>query len=247
MGAPLPETASEQHDWGLQQAQGAGILTRLLWPHLSGPEREEVRSRFRSLLAQSYRLYRPAEGGFAYYSSAPKADLDGTGLAATVLQAAGALPGTWERERVWGKAPAPRLTPLAPGAPVPAGGVEWFRVYRDRMPSDDPYDEAGLVQITYPEGARGLDILELRQGLARFLDADGPAFGNWTSRRDLRAFPFALDRAIRPIPIVRGKLDMARIAREHPQCRRFYVIGYDLVQTPVAGAVVTRPGPAGRR
>lgn len=247
LDTPIPEDAVDQHEWGLKQNQGAKMLMRFLWPHLSEPDKEEVRRQFRSMLVQSYRLYRPHEGGFAYYTSDAKADLDGTGLALGILQIAGALPGTWERERLWGKASESSLTPSRMDlqrweqAALPSTGeIQSFRVYRDHLPSDDAYDDANLVQIVYPSGANGCDVMDLRQGLARFLGPGGPAFGNWTSKNSLRDFPLGFDREIKPVPVTRGAFDLAKIAREHPASGRFYVVGYDIVQVPVLSLMFVR-------
>ncbi|HWQ10942.1 MAG TPA: hypothetical protein VN436_17605, partial [Holophaga sp.] len=87
LAPPLPADAAGQHDWGLGQTQGAGMLTRLLWPRLAPGRQEAARAALRRLLVESFRLYRPESGGFAYYSSDQGADLDGTGLALGLLRA----------------------------------------------------------------------------------------------------------------------------------------------------------------
>ena len=243
VGRPIPADEAEQHDWGLKQCQGAKILARLLWPHLSEADRQEVRRRFRDMLAQSYRLYRPQEGGFAYYLSDTKADVDGTGLATSVLELMGGLPGTRDRERLWGTAsertlvPAVQVVSVWQQAKLPGSeGVESYRVYRDRLPVE-PCDGADLLQIVYADGAKGLDLMDLRQGLARFLGAGGATFGNWTAKQGLRDLPLALDREVKAVPVTRGTFDLGRIARTHP-ARRYYLVGYDIVQLPVVAVVV---------
>jgi hypothetical protein len=240
MDVPLPEDAAEQHDWGLKEAQGARILARFLWPRLPETERQRVRFVFKAQLAQVCRLYRPAEGGFAYYTSEAKADLDGTGLALSTLKDMGILPGTPERDRLWGKeleaAPGPvRATVGQWGqASLPmAAEARSYRVYVDRMPSEAAYDDCDLVQIVYPTGEFGGDLMDIRQGLARFVDTNGQTFGNWTSKASLQEIPMGLNRAIRSVPVVHVSLDLARAAREHPAAQRFYVIGYDAAQVPV--------------
>jgi hypothetical protein len=247
MDVPIPEDTAEQHDWGLKQYQGAKILTQFLWPHLAEPDRAEARRKFRSMLVQSCRLYRPSEGGFAYYTSDPKADVDGTGLAMGVLRVVGVLPGTWERERLWGKGTEATLTPIRmvlqhwEQASLPtAGAVQSFRVYRDRLPSDNTYEDVNLVQIIYPDGAQGCDVMDLRQGLGRYLGAAGPIFGNWESKKSLQDLPLDLDREIRTIPVTRRAFDLAKIAGDHPASKRFYVVGYDIVQVPVLSLVFVR-------
>ena len=74
----IPEGTIDQHDCGPKQYQCAKMLTRLLWPHLTESEKDEVRRKFRSMLVQSYSLYRPDDGGFAYYTSDTKADITQT-------------------------------------------------------------------------------------------------------------------------------------------------------------------------
>jgi len=240
MQEPVPEDAAGQHAWGLIQAQGAKLLVQYLWPHLTEAERMDVRRTFRRLALQSCRLHRPAEGGFAYYTSSAHADVDGTGLAMNILKLTGVLPGTWVRERLWGKIPESALTPVRlplrrwEDAVLPGlAGVQSFRVYGDRLPSAAAWDDACLVQIIYPAGAEGCDVMDLRQGLVRFLGSEAPAFGNWTSKNSLLELPLGLDRSIRSVPIHRGSLDLGAIALAHPASRRFYLVGYDLIQVPV--------------
>lgn len=240
MDKPIPESASEQHDWGLKQYQGAKMLTKFLWPQLSDSEKNEVRRKFRSMLIQSLSLYRPHDGGFAYYHADPKADVDGTGLAVGVLQVLGVMPGTRERERLWGKPSEASLTATRVSvqsweqATLPQSAeVQSFRVYRDRLPSANSYDDANLVQIVYPPGTKGLDIMDLRQGFARFMSADGAAFGNWKSKVSLKETPLGLDREVMRVPVVRDGFNLAEIARDYPASGRFYVVGYDIVQLPV--------------
>lgn len=244
IGTPLPGNSSEQHDWGLSQTQGAKALTRLLWPHLGEPEREAIRRAFLKLLSESYRLYRPETGGFAYYTSDARADLDGTGLALGLLKAAGALPGTQERERLWSQAlaqaPTPRLVQVQrwTEAALPADDrVRSIRIYVDQPPSGDACDDSHLVHIVYPDPSASCDIMDLRQRIMGSLASSGQAFGNWTSKDSLGRYPLDLQRAIKPIPVSSGNLDWAELGAAHPKATRFHAIGYDVAQVPV---VVTR-------
>jgi len=249
MDTPIPEGTTDQHDWGLKQYQGAKMLTRLLWPHLAASEKDEVRRKFRSMLVQSYSLYRPDDGGFAYYTSDSKADVDGTGLATGVLKVLGVLPGTLERERLWGNSSEANLTPFYENvqrweqATLPRiSEARSFRIYEDRLPSTRAYDDRDLVQIVYPNGSNGLDVMDLRQGFARFMGAEGAAFGNWKSKASLKDVPLGLGPDIKAVPVSRGGFDLARIAREHPQATRFYVLAYDITQTPIRAIEFTRSG-----
>ena len=239
--APLPEDADAQHDWGLCQTQGLGLLTRRLWLHLEETQREELRRACLSQLEARFPLYRPAAGGFAYYTSDPGADLDGTGLALGLLQAAGALPGTWERQRLWqgrlAAPPAPEAVQLRrwEDARWPADGrIRSLRVYADELPAGDGYDDAHLVLVAYPGKGPACDVMELRQGIQARLAAPGPAYGNWTSREALRDWPLGLDRPARAVPVVRGQPDLAGLARSHPGAKRFFVQGVDAAQVPVS-------------
>lgn len=196
------------------------------------------------MLVQSYRLYRPDDGGFAYYTSDTKADIDGTGLATGVLKVLGVLPGTLERERLWGNRSEASLSPVREyvlrweQAALPRlDEAQSFRVYQDRLPStEEAYDDRDLVQIVYPNGASGLDVMDLRQGHARFMTTDGAAFGNWKSKASLKKLPLGFGPDIKTVPVSRGAFDLARIAREHPEARRFYVLAYDIAQKPI-GAI----------
>ena len=230
-----------QHDWGLSQTQGAGMLTRLLWPHLGPARQEAARTSFRRLLAESFRLYRPESGGFAYYSTDARADLDGTGLALGLLRAAGALPGTWERTRLWGPAlahpPLPGAVKLKrwEDAPLPRDPrVQSIRIFADRLPEGDAWDVPSLAQILYPGQGPACDVMDLRQRVQALLEGAGPAFGNWTSRESLRRFPLGLETPARTVPVSRGGIDWGSLLRAHGEAGRFFAVGYDAAQVPVA-------------
>lgn len=240
MDQPVPKDTAEQHVWGIEQYQSAKMLTHYLWPHLSDSEKNEVRRKFRTMLVQSYSLYRPHDGGFAYYTSDTKADIDGTGLATGVLKILGVLPGTWERERLWGNVSEDMLTPTRVNVQhweqaslPPTAEAQSFRVYRDRLPSKKAFDDNDLVHIFYPSGGYGLDVMDVRQGLAKFLTSDGAEFGNWKSKASLKEVPFDLEREIKRVAVSHGVFDLAAIAREHPVSRSFYVVAYDIAQVPV--------------
>ena len=240
MNKAIPESTTEQHDWGLQQYQGAKMLTKYLWPQLSDSEKDEVRRTFRSMLVQSYRLYRPGDGGFAYYTTDAKADIDGTGLAIGVLKVLGLMSGTWERERLWGNASEVDLTATRMSVRIWEQAIlpqpteaQSIRVYRDYLPSAASYDDASLVRIVYPSGTKGLDLMDLRQGFARFMNTEGSVYGNWKSKLSLNETPLGLDHEVKRVPVTRGGVDLAEIAREHPASVRFYVVGYDIVQAPI--------------
>ena len=237
---PLPTDASKQHDWSLVQAQGARMITRL-WGHLSASEKEWARREMVKYLTLRYlHFFRQAEGGFSLYSAARAGDLDGTANALSLLRATGSLPGTWERDLLWGKilAAAPPLVHREVrhwGEAAPPSGTEAnsIRVYTVVPPIGDAYHDANLVQILYTGNSPALDVMDLRQCIARFIATSQQAFGNWTSKESLLERPLALQREVRTIPVSRNGLDLARIGRQHPGARRFFVIGYDIFQVPV--------------
>ncbi len=240
LDAPIPDDPVEQHEWGLCQSQGATMITRYLWPHLSEPEQEQVRRAMRTWLTSRYRLFRPADGGFTYYTSAHQSDIDGTANALGLLRATGSLSGTRERDRLWGEAIAAIPEPIRTevrrweDAALPVSAeANSVRIYRNAPPAGDTYDDADLVQIIYPKDSPVLDVMDLRQRVAGFIAAEGQGFGNWTSKEGLRDRPLDLRREVRTVPVSHDGLDLARIARDHPDARRFYAIGYDLFQAPV--------------
>jgi hypothetical protein len=241
LATPVPDDPAAQHEWNLCQSQGARMLTRLLWLHLSEPEKEQARRAMVTYLTLRYRhFFRPAEGGFSLYSAATSSDLDGTGNALGLLRATGSMPGTWERDRLWGKALAAVPPPVQrevrhweqAGLPT-ATEANSLRVYKGVPPIGDAYDDANLVQIVYTGNPPVLDVMDLRQCVAGFIAASQLAFGNWVSKESLREQPLELRREVRAIPVSRNGLDLARIGRDHPGTRRFYVIGYDVFQVPV--------------
>lgn len=192
-----------------------------------------------TFLAERYRFFRPAEGGFSLYTSSPHADVDGTGNALGLLRATGSLPGTWERERLWGSAlanaPAVVTKELRrwEEADLPlARHFNSVRVYENSLPAGDTFDDASLVAIVYPQSPRVLDVMDLRQHVAGFIASGGEAFGNWTLKQNLGE-RLGLQHSPKRVPVVQGGLDLARIARAHGAARRFYVVGYDVFQVPV--------------
>jgi len=239
---PLPNDASRQHDWSLAQAQGARMITRL-WGHLSQSEREQARRAMVTYLTLRYcHFFRPAEGGFSLYSAATGSDLDGTANALGLVRATGSMPGTWERERLWRNA----LTAVPPlvrrevrhwgQAALPAATkANSLRVYRGVPPIGDAYDDANLVQIVYTGNSPVLDVMDLRQCIARFLATSQQVFGNWASKESLQEQPLDFRREVRAIPVSRNGLDLARMGRDHPGAQRFIVIGCDVFQVPVFG------------
>lgn len=236
----IPDDPVEQHDWNLNQAQGARMITRRLWPHLSETEKVEVRATIGDWLTARYSLFRPKEGGFAIHTSAASADVEGTGSALMLLLASGSLPGTPERERLWGKAisamPDLALTEITgrEDSVLPSSSTaNSIRVFKDVLPVGDTYDDTSLVQVLYPEETPILDIMDLRQNVARFISTGGQDFGNWISKESLRERPLDLEREVKTVPVSHGRLDLAGLYRDHPEAIRFYVIGYDLFQVPV--------------
>jgi hypothetical protein len=236
---PLPDDAAQQHGWCLTQSQGAGIVTRLLWLHLSAAEQAEARADMPIWLTQRYRLLRPADGGFALYSSAPSSDVDGTSSALKLIRYTGCLPGTWERERLWGTvlplpAPVRQEVRAWEDAKLPAiSGVNSIRIYQDAPPAGDGYDDANLVRIIYATDSPVLDVMDLRQHLAAFLAAGGQMFGNWQTKESLRDQPLDLAREIKSVPVTRGAPDLPRIAGDRPDAARLYAVGYDLFNVPL--------------
>jgi len=245
---PIPDAPAKQHDWSLNQSQGARMITRL-WGHLSESEREQARKAMQAYLTLRYRFFRPADGGFSLYTSATRADVDGTGNGISLLRATGSLPGTWERDRLWGKAiaavPAPvraKVNRWEEATLPPAAQAQSLRVYKNAPPTGDTYDDANLVQIIYPGNSLVLDVMDLRQRIAGFITASGQGFGNWVSKESLREPLDLLRREARAVPVSRDGLDLAQIGRDHPDVRRFYVIGYDCFQVPVFRAEFAGPG-----
>ncbi len=112
--APVPGDAVAQHEWSLRQFHAARIIVRWLWPTLSAPLREQALGAMPSWLDHRFSLYRPEQGGFAVDASSQRADIDATATAISFLRQVGAIPGTWERERLRGAALWPGPQRAAP-------------------------------------------------------------------------------------------------------------------------------------
>lgn len=235
--APIPRDPTEQHAWGLDQSQGARMITRRLWPHLSDSEKEQVRTAMQTWLTERYRLFRPTSGGFAIHTSDTQSDVDGTSTALLLLRATGSLLGTQERERLWGHiAPAKQVrTEIHNWKDVSlptSAQVNSVRIYKNTPPTDNTYDDTHLEQIIYPKDTPILDVMDLRQNIDKFIASDGQALGNWVAKESLRDKALDLRRKIKTVPVSQGALNLGQIGKNHPDAKRFYVIGYDLFQVP---------------
>ena len=252
--APVPDDAVAQHEWSLRQFHAARIIVRWLWPTLSEPLREQALRKMPTWLDHRFSMYRPDQGGFAVDASSRRADIDATGTSISFLRQVGAIPGTWERERLRGPAllAGPRrAAPVVLGrgedaaalASLPAANS--VRVYRNSVPPGESFgvDDSSLLQISYPKDTNVLDIMDLRQQLSRFLAAEGGEYGNWNSKAELREEPLGLDREIRQVPVTKGWPDLSRIALDHPKSARFIVVGLDAFQIPVFEVEVRRSAP----
>lgn len=239
MGSPLPTDEAAQHDWGLCQNQGAGALTRRLWDHGTPQQQEDVRKAFLRILAELYRLYRPETGGFAYSRSDPQADVDGTSLALGVLWATGALPGTWERERLWGNHLRREPDRIHVEVPHPKEfscsfdqTLQSVRMYAEKLPSEDGYDDEHPVRILYPHTSPHCDAMDLRQRVAAMRRSPKPSFGNWTSKTSLREIPLGLDRPMRDVPVEENGIDWDAVLNASPDINRYFLVAYDMAQIP---------------
>jgi len=251
---PVPDDAIAQHEWSLRQFHAARIIVRWLWPTLRDPLREQALRAMPKWLDHRFSMYRPDQGGFAVDASSQRADIDATATSISFLRQVGAIPGTWERERLRGPALLAGPTRAAPvvlrrGEETAAlhsmPRVNSVRVYRDSLPPGESLgeDDSSLLQISYPTDTRVLDIMDLRQRLSSFLAADGGEYGNWNSKAELREAPLGLDREIRQVPVARGWPNLSRIALDNPKSARFVVVGLDAFQIPLFEVEVRRSAP----
>ncbi len=236
---PIPEGAPAQHEWSLRQAHAAKIIVRLLWPSLSPALRARALAAMPRWLETRFAMYRPEAGGFAVASTSPNADVDATSTALMFLTDTGYVPGTWRRERTRGPAlaTAPKLvrTTLArwDEACLPADlDVNSVRGYSE-LPEPESWDDSHLVRIVYPHETPILDVMHLRQGLARYVGATGGEFGNWSSKESLKDGPLALKQPVNPVMATTGPLALQEIAGANPRAKRFFVVGLDRFQVPV--------------
>jgi hypothetical protein len=240
VAVPMPDGAVEQHEWSLRQAHAAKIITRWLWPSLSEDFRKKCLLTMPKWLEARFAMYRAEDGGFAVDSSSQHADIDATTTAISFLENVGFIPATWQRQRLREKELAAKpnvgqfeITRWESDIAVPTADINSLRVYMDQLPATDAWDDSSLVRIVYPHPTRVPDIMDLRQGLARYIVATGGEFGNWTTKASLRQKPLALNQTVNPIPISQGSLDLAQIARENSDAHRLFVVGLDRFQIPV--------------
>jgi hypothetical protein len=238
--APVPGNAVAQHEWMLRQTHVAKIIVRSLWPHLPESIKVEALNSMPVWLDYRFSMFRPELGGFAVDASSAKADIDATASGITLMKCLGMIPGTWERKRLWGDvlAVGPRtektiIKNWSDATPAFPSGINSVRIYENFMPSEDSLDNPSLVQIIYPCQTKILDIVDFRQHAARFVKSDGGEFGNFSSKASLVAGALDLDEEFRQTPVAKGTFDLAFIARENPDARRFFVVGYNKFQIPV--------------
>lgn len=235
---PVPEGATEQHEWSLRQLHAAKIFVRFLWPRISPETREQFLALSSSWLERRFSLFRPKEHGFAIDALSQKADVDATGMGIGLLRHLGCIPGTWERQRL--RADELSRQPLhqqivlkswEEGTFPSHADVNSVRIYLDSAPERESLDDSTLVQILYPKETPILDLLELRQHLGLFIDAEGGEVGNWDSKASLREGPLGTSALEQGIPIAKGQLSLVELARTYPNAHRFIAVGVDRLQT----------------
>jgi len=238
--APIPEDEDEQHAWNIEQAQATQMLTRLLWKHLLDEDRDLVRKSLATALTERYRLYRRDQGGFSISLASPDADIDGTSSALKFITACGCVPGSLERQRLWGERQASgtasiRIDSLSEIQLPDSPDVNSFRLFASSNPPDDALDDAALAAIVYPMGKGSLpDIMDLRQNLARYLGNDATTLGNWSSPESIRD-SFLGTPPSRNVPIFpNGAPDWRAIENRHNTAREFTLAGYDIFQRRIS-------------
>lgn len=237
---PVPDGATEQHEWSLRQLHAAKIFVRYLWPRISAETKERFLALAPSWMERRFSLFRPEQHGFAIDALSPKADIDATGMGIGLLRHLGCIPGTWERQRLRGEAlsNAPQLSQVLlkrwEDALFPdRADVNSVRVYIDVAPEPETLDDSTLVQIFYPKKTPILDLQDLRQHVGLFLEADGGEVGNWDSKASLREGPLGLSTNAREIQIAQGPLLLKDLAARYPEAKRFVAVGLDRFQTPL--------------
>jgi hypothetical protein len=241
LALPIPEGKTEQHEWNLRQTHAVKIIVRFLWPSLAKAERQQILLHLPRWLEQRFTMYRPTQGGFAVDGQSQVPDIDATTTSLTFLSDSGYIPGTWRRERLRGQA----LADVPPLVSFPVSrwqegtvplnpAVNSLRVYRNQLPANESLDDTDLARIVYPKKSPIPDVMDLRQGLARYANAAGGEFGNWTSKAGLKDEPLALDKPVKSVPVQIGAVDLAAIAADDASTQRLFVVGYDRFQVPVS-------------
>jgi hypothetical protein len=121
----------------------------------------------------------------------------------------------------------------------------YWKAYRtlrrvQQLPDAESWDDSHLVHILYPRETPIPDVMQLRQGLARYIGATGGEVGNWSSKESLKNAPLALKQAVKPVSATTGRFDLQAIARDSPETQRFFVVGVDRFQMPVFRGEYTR-------
>lgn len=247
---PLPEGAGLDawHDWNISTTKGIRMLLRHLWAGASPEQRARARQILSAHVEVKFaRFHVPESGGFSLYPETGTASLDGT--ATMILGNLGAFSA--ERQaRLWGAAEETaqdlgrlRTERLAPGdlaEIAEAREVNSLRVYTTPPEGDGLLSEPGWV--IYPQPTPVMDAAELVPRVLSWLRSDAPALGNWTSRarllEDYGALP-AGDPARLPLP------EGAAVLNEALQgAGQLTIIGFDVLQVPVARLDITLPDPA---
>jgi hypothetical protein len=239
--APVPGNPVAQHEWMLRQTHAAKIIVRWLWPHLPEAVKKDAIKAMPLWLDYRFSMFRPGQDGFAVDAASSTADIDATASGITLMKCLGMIPGTWERERLWGKvlATGPRTDKIVInnwndavfGLP---SDVNSIRIYKNSMPAKDALTDPALVRIVYPSETKVLDIIDFRQQTARFVRSEGGKFGNFSSKATLMSGALELDEEFRQTPVSKGPLDLACIARENPGAKRFFAVGFNKFQIPVS-------------
>ncbi len=239
LSGPVPSDDEYEvlHEWNLKTPKAIWVLLRYLWKDASPENRAEAK-----VLIEDYirikceKYYIPEEGGFSYYPEGKHATLDGVSNF-FFFKDIGAFSSEKQAE-LWGKPEdtirelptlgvaelSARSFDLIANAP----GINSLRVYRN--PVDYTDLTAGVFSVVYPHKTFVPDIMDLTQGMKRWLAATPQTMGNWHSKADAQKRLKSIEIGTSPVYGNRVPLEEANeVLQEN---RELVLIGFDVLQVP---------------
>ncbi|MFW5490173.1 MAG: hypothetical protein ACNI3A_17425 [Desulfovibrio sp.] len=234
---PSDDNLAWMHEWNLKTLKSLRLLTRYLWKDIPPAELQRATALCKKhIRANCEKYYIPQEGGFSYYPGSEHASLDGM-TSFFIFNEIGAL--SPEKQRfLWGSLEknirtdteigVARLTLDQLRSMAADHDLNSFRFYQDSPGQNDLLSEARMVCTPAPTPVP--DIIELVQGLRRFLASTNQSMGNWVSKADV-------EERLRPVTIredvvVTHVLPETEIRSLKKKTKKCVVIGFDLLQIP---------------
>jgi len=238
---PAEDDIDEIHEWNLVMGKGMRMLMRFLWRDATPQQVESAKALIENYIKIEFeKCYIASEGAFSYYPGSEHATLDGTGGMVNLFEAVGAFSGKtqdylWSKTKYHDEEQRIRLVTNVgeseAGAFMKNDQVNSIRIFATAPVSGDYF--ANVKYVVYPNQRKYLDMADLMPRIKNWLDTTPQSMGNWTSKETVLK---GVNYVCPPVPIFEGKFPFDEVNRLLKENRGITVIGFDVLQIPVAAA-----------